>query len=114
MYVIGYPNGFLKALVGTSMQGKAKIRQPNALDAFYRTNSSSETRIRYINLCLFLILCLVEPRYNEGNNVFVITRFRYIEFFFSFLLHLFGVKKIVRCTKEVPLYLYRHWTIPSP
>ena len=42
----------------------------------------------------------VEPQYNEGprdwQNVFVVTRFRYVEVIF----HITGVKKIVRYTED--------------
>ena len=42
---------FLKAVVGTPLQGKAKIRQVNLLDA-----CKELLNVLYINLCIFHIL----------------------------------------------------------
>ena len=51
IYVISYPDGFLKAFVGVPPQGKAKIRQVNPLDAFKAILS-----VLYRKLCIFYLL----------------------------------------------------------
>ena len=53
IYVISYPHGFLKAVVGIPPQGKAKIRQVNLLDA-----CKALLNVLYINFCIFHILCI--------------------------------------------------------
>ena len=68
------------------------------------TNSSFEARVLHINVCIFLILCTVEPRFKEGTrdlqNVFAIQRFRYIQVLFQIFYYYWRGKKIARSTEE--------------
>ena len=82
--------------MGTPAQGKAKIKQFNAVDAFIALLQTHLLKQAY---CTYMY-----ARFKEGTrdlqNVFAIQRFRYIEVLFQIFYYYWRGKKIARYTEE--------------